>query len=175
MTSLPDRIAQLFKLVLSSNQPGEVFAAAGALNRALAAAGYDIHSAGDAFMTALVSAQERPKQLSRNNSDDDDWLLVRSVTLYAHRKASNGWPSIRVEYLTRTGKIVDWWAIEHGGHARDFAHQKWRSLGGGLPLPDTVDEAVERQDELAQDVEIQVDNSGRYPQIIAQRMRQVPA
>jgi hypothetical protein len=161
-----DQIAKVVRL-FSSPSAGEAGAAAMALLRMAVDAGHDVHWLAETIAAAMVLKDE--PSLEELPSDDEGWLPVRSVTLYVHRKACGSWPTVRVEYLTPIGKFADWWPIEHGGHASDFGHQKWRALGGGLPLPETADEAVQRQDELYQDIEIMVDTGGRYPQVIGQR------
>ncbi len=55
-TPLPVRAAQLIKLMLSSDQAGEVAGAAMALNRAITARGMDIHQFAHVIEAALVDA-----------------------------------------------------------------------------------------------------------------------
>jgi hypothetical protein len=156
--------------MLSSDQPGEIAAGANMLNRALAAVGYDLHSAADVFTAALLVAREPPRELPPRNSDDDPlWLRVDYLELYRHDKATGGWPTARVVYACGDEKYFDWWAFEHRNAAKEIAAARWRQLGGRLPIPQSVDEAVERQGELAQDVEIQVRLGGRYPEVVGQR------
>jgi hypothetical protein len=167
MMALSARAGQLLRVVFGSDKDGEVRAAVDAFNRLLTSIDLDYFWLADTVENALVPTQESPRMAL-----DDGWLPVRSVTLYKHHKAAGGRPTARAEYDTDLGVVVDYSPFQHRGYARDFACRKWRALGGGLPLPDTVVEAVERQDELAQDVEIMVDTSGRFPQVTVQRIRQ---
>jgi hypothetical protein len=54
------RVGQLVRL-LSSDKPGEVNAAAAALNRTLATAGLDIHQLADIIEAGLPQASKQPK------------------------------------------------------------------------------------------------------------------
>jgi hypothetical protein len=45
---------------------------------------------------------------------------------------------------------------------REIAAENWACLGGDLPVPLTVDEAIERQHELYADIEIAAQHDGRY-------------
>jgi hypothetical protein len=176
MTSLPDRIGQLFRLMLSSDKPGEIVAAAAALNRTLAVIDHDLHSAADAFVAALFHPAEVPMQAppreAPQEDDDGEWVRVDYLELFHHQKAGGGPPTCRALYHTALGNVSDWWAFEHRGAAREIAIARWRALGGLYPPPRDVDEAVDRQDELSTGIEIQIDTSGRYPQVTAQRVRQ---
>jgi hypothetical protein len=63
------RVGQLLRLVLSSNQPGEVAAAASALNRALAASGLDLHNLAEVAETGLqlpVPSKQPPDRRPRS-------------------------------------------------------------------------------------------------------------
>ena len=68
MTSLAEipRLRQLL-LMLSSDQPGEVAAAAAAIGRALKAAGTDWHG----LANGLVTEAPQPRARRRRDSDDD--------------------------------------------------------------------------------------------------------
>jgi hypothetical protein len=59
MTDLAARIAQLLRLILISDKPGEAIAAIEALKRALQAAGLDAHALADAAAARLDHAQSQ--------------------------------------------------------------------------------------------------------------------
>ena len=69
------RLGKLIRL-LSSDRPGEVVAAAGAINRALRAAGLDIHRLADVVeRSPLVPGQTPPTP--RDDSTAGDWRAMR--------------------------------------------------------------------------------------------------
>src|SRR5262249_50983194 len=94
------------------------------------------------------------------------------LTLSRHQKPGGSKPTISVRYQVGAASYFDCWAIEHHGLAHEIAGEKWRGLGGDLPVPLTVDEAIERKDELYADFEIAVRHDGQYWQVIGQRARQ---
>jgi len=157
------RVGQLVRL-LASDKPGEAAAAAAALNRAIIAYGRDMHWAAEILMAALEPPVEK------DADGDRGWLQVDSLTLRRHEKPGSK-PTLRVRYQVGAASYFDCWAIEHQGAARDIAIEKWLRLGGELPAPLTVDEAIERQDELYANVEISVRHDGRYWSVISQRPR----
>jgi len=163
-TLLRTRVGQLV-LLLSSDQVGEAGAAAPALHRAINATRRDIHSLAKIVMAAVA---EPPVE----KADDLEWLDVDALTLHRHEKPGSK-PTLRVEHHCSQSTFRDWWAFEHDGAAREIAAEKWERLGGDLPTPLTVDEAIERQDELYADIEIVVRHDGRYWQVIGQRVREV--
>lgn len=101
------------------------------------------------------------------------WLHVDGVQYRRHEK--QGSPnSLRVEY--RVGLTVhrEWVCFEHTGYARSKAQMWWRSRGQD-PVPDTVDEALARQDELAPPALIQVRREGQYDRVAACRLGPRPS
>lgn len=164
-TPLPTRVGHLVKLMPSSDQVGEVAGAAMALNRVITAQGMDIHQFTDIVMAALE--KERPVE----KADGQEWLDVDQMTLHYHQKPG-GRPTLRLLYRCGASSFFDWLASEHGGVAREIAIEKWCALGGRLPAPRTVDEALHRENELCADVEIAVCRNGRYWSVTGQRVRQ---
>lgn len=91
---------------------------------------------------------------------------VDEVTYAEHRKEGKP-PSVRVEYWRGLRKVAsEWLCFEHTGYARGKAMWAWRDLGGQEPVPQTVDEALERVHELKRVVEIRVDQSGEFWEVV---------
>jgi DNA repair protein RadD len=89
------------------------------------------------------------------------WLGVSSVRMREHAKPGRP-PSLRVDYLTDTAVVSDWLAFEHSAGARFHATRKWQALGGRLPAPATVSEAMDRVGELKPVSVIAVQREGAY-------------
>jgi hypothetical protein len=99
-------------------------------------------------------------------SRDLTWVRVHSLTLRPHFKPDSR-PTLRVEYRSGTSTFYEWLALEHDGPAREIAATKWRRLGGRLPAPATITEALNREDELHPEIEIAVQHDGRYWRVIS--------
>jgi hypothetical protein len=163
-TPLHIRAAQLLRLLLSSNQVGEVAGATAALSRVITASGHDVHWLANLVENAL-------QQPSSETSDGNEWTEVDSYTLSYHRKPGSK-PGLCVSYRCGSATYHDFWAIQHDGLAREIAGEKWADLGGEMPVPGTVNEAIERQGELCAEVEIAIRYDGRYWQLVGQRVRE---
>jgi len=97
-----------------------------------------------------------------------DWIEVEDVTYSYHHKET---PSLRVTYHCGIQSFSKWICLQHRGYARDLAAQFWRVLSGGTPVPATVDEALQRQDELAIVTHIRVIPDGeRFWRIVSFRI-----
>ena len=96
-----------------------------------------------------------------------DWLEVEDVHCAYHAKAP---PSLRVSYQCGFERYRKWVYLEHQGWARIFAEKWWRQMTGGEQPPRTIDEALQRQDELLTVTHIQVAPAGKYWEITAYRV-----
>ncbi len=92
------------------------------------------------------------------------WTRVSSWTLRRHQKLDRY--SLRIEYRSGATTFYEWLALEHDGAAREIAVAKWRKLGGRLPAPATVKEAITRYKELHTDIKIAVRHDGKYWRVI---------
>lgn len=96
------------------------------------------------------------------------WIEVASTAVAPHNKF--GAPtSLRVEYDVETTVHKEWVCFEHTGYARQKAESWWRKAGGLLPVPATVNDAIERLVELKPVTEILVKPNGRFHEIIGKR------
>jgi DNA repair protein RadD len=75
-------------------------------------------------------------------------------------------PSLRVDFWTGQLGVSDWLAFEHGEGARWHAAKKWRALGGRLPAPTTVAEALARREEITAVVAIGVQRDGEFWRVV---------
>ena len=97
-----------------------------------------------------------------------DWMEVEDIEYGFHHKET---PSLRVTFQCGIHSFSKWVCLQHRGYARDLASQFWRVMSGGTPVPATVDEALQRQDELTQVTHIRVAPEGeRYWRIVGYRI-----
>jgi len=95
-------------------------------------------------------------------------LEVEDIEYRYHHKET---PSLRVTFQCGAQSFAKWVCLQHNGYARSQAEQFWRVLSGGLSVPHTVDEALNRQDELAWVSHIRVAPEGeKYWRIIGYRI-----
>jgi DNA repair protein RadD len=95
-----------------------------------------------------------------------DWLEVEDVEYYKHIKET---PSLRVSYQCGYDTFSEWICFEHRGYARTKAELWWHKLAG-TDIPRTINEALDRQDELPWPTHIRVAPDGKYWKIIARRI-----
>lgn len=96
------------------------------------------------------------------------WVPVSDWRWYRHVKPGSP-PSLRVEYDCGMSVHRSWICFEHPGYAGDKAKAWWRRSGGPLPVPETVDEAIARQVEIAPHTAVQVRPDGKFFQVVAFR------
>jgi len=99
------------------------------------------------------------------------WVPVASWTLHKHEK--DGPPTLRIEYaplVKWVPRVSEWLALQHGGTARDIASAKWEALGGAIPAPETVKDAVLIRDvELDPNPEIAIRHDGQCWRVVDRR------
>jgi DNA repair protein RadD len=95
-------------------------------------------------------------------------LPVEEIQFSEHFKLNKP-PSLRIDFFTPSMSVSEWLAFEHSPGARYYAEQKWRRLGGRLPIPRTVSEALARQHEVPVIAEIGVRRENQYWRFVALR------
>lgn len=105
-------------------------------------------------------------------------LSVQNVTYGRHVKFLDPTkpPSLRVDYhvAEEAGKISEWVCLEHSGYPRRKA-EEWWSRRGRRPIPATVDEAMDRLEELAAPSRILVTREGKFDRIGGVKFDELPA
>ena len=96
------------------------------------------------------------------------WIGVDGIGFYRHDKI-NSPPSMRVEYLSGVATHQEWVCFEHGGFAKAKASSWWRAMGGELPTPATVVEAMGRTGELFEVQAIQVRQRGKFFDVVSRK------
>jgi hypothetical protein len=80
-------------------------------------------------------------------------------------------PTLRVEHLAGFSPYSEYVSFEStNAYARSFAQRWWVAMGGQSPVPASVAEAVARQQELGQTIEIQVIRDGQWWRINRRRV-----
>src|SRR5262249_41719878 len=116
---------------------------------------------------AKHDARADTAEILRSARKRSDWLEVDDVACFYHHKDT---PSLRVSYQCGIETFNKWICLQHLGWARALAEKWWREMSGGERPPDTINEALARQDELLPVTHIQVAPSGRYWEIVAYRV-----
>ncbi len=98
------------------------------------------------------------------------WIEVLDVRFFPHLKPGSP-TSMRVEYVCGFTVHQQWVCFEHEGFARSKAHGWWCRMGGAMPVPETVAEAIDRQHELDTPDELQVRPQGKFFEIVGFRRR----
>jgi DNA repair protein RadD len=96
------------------------------------------------------------------------WLSITSVSYRRHLGREGKPDSLRVDYFSGFRVAAsEWVCLEHPpGFARSKA-QAWWARRGLLPVPETIDDALARTDDLIQPGRIALQVSGKYPEIVS--------
>jgi DNA repair protein RadD len=102
-----------------------------------------------------------------------EWLIVNDMTVSRHAKGDNT-PSLRVSYLCGLNLRSEWVFFEHTGFPRQRAVSWWRQMGGHLPMPATVKEAMDREKELNTPTSILIRHgAGKFAEIVGRKFDEV--
>jgi DNA repair protein RadD len=88
-------------------------------------------------------------------------------------EAKSGANTLRIDFWCGFRKFSKHVCLEHAGYARIKAESFWtRELGGQVPVPATVDEALQRISELKTPGVIVVNLLSKFPEIVAVKQQQ---
>lgn len=90
------------------------------------------------------------------------WLPVSDVRLDRYEKHGDGPDSMVVEYQCGFSNYREWVCLEHKGFARAKAEAWWRAMGGALPSPTTIQDAMGRAAELDMPTAITIRRDGKF-------------
>lgn len=100
-----------------------------------------------------------------------EWKKIDDMRVFLHKKEGKT-PSMCVSYLSGLHSYKEWICFEHTGFPRTKAIQWWRAMGGDLPIPDTVVDAISREEkELKMPSEILI-KDGKFPEIINRKFKE---
>lgn len=95
------------------------------------------------------------------------WQRVTGRTFREHiNKDPAKPPSVRCDYRLGLSTQREWLCPQHTGYAKSKADRYWAKHGGARPFPTSVDEWLERADELAPTLEIRLKPAGKYQDVI---------
>ena len=96
-----------------------------------------------------------------NLTAEDNWQPVTDFSVQEHVKSGGGTPTMRADFLVGGKVISEWICFEHSGFPRRKAVNWWAQVAGTTP-PDTVAEALARQDEIRVPTEVVTRREGKY-------------
>jgi DNA repair protein RadD len=119
-------------------------------------------------------ADDAPILASTNTSTaPPTWYPVQRSEFRPHYKRgdTSTLPTLRVEHLAAFSPYNEYISFESvNAYARSFAQRWWTAMGGRSPVPASLAEAVARQQELGQTIEIQVIRDGQFWRINRRRV-----
>jgi DNA repair protein RadD len=100
----------------------------------------------------------------------DKWIKVNNMRASRHQKFDGGADSLVVQYQCGLRVYKEWICPEHVGYARAKFEQWWRALGGKLPAPKSISEALTRWLELAVVQDIIIARDGEWWRVVKRRV-----
>jgi DNA repair protein RadD len=98
------------------------------------------------------------------------WIAVNYWNISRHQKYGPGQDSLVVEYSCGLKIYKEWICPEHAGPARAKFQAWWRAMGGSLPFPNTIDDALARSTELSRADAITIARDGKWWRVINRRV-----
>jgi DNA repair protein RadD len=125
--------------------------------------------------TCIECGYERPKRSPKPRhatqadampvlSGEQKWMRVTDCRLYVHHKRNDpdAPPSLRATYTCGLGAYSEYLSFERRGYPRGMAEKWWYALGGTSPVPATVQEAIDRCEEIDRPYELTVFRNGDF-------------
>ncbi|MCA6347218.1 DEAD/DEAH box helicase [Phenylobacterium sp.] len=102
--------------------------------------------------------------LSSAKPQHSAWLPVSNISYQRHDKPG-GRPSLKVTYQCGLSRHSEWICLEHQGFPRTKAESWWRERAPGIPIPASVNAALQLTSRLRRPSHITVRPSGNYTEI----------
>lgn len=104
------------------------------------------------------------------SNEPPSWQVVSRQTFRRHEAKVEGKPpTVRVDFMVGMKVVKKWICPEHSGKAKSEADRFWHIHGGKRPFPKSVDEWLERADELVATAEVEIKYGGKHPEIVGWR------
>lgn len=102
-----------------------------------------------------------------STQQDPVWMDIERIFLRKHIKRNDpgAAPSLRIDYATKFVTVSHWVALEHP-QSGGFARRWWSQHSYSGDAPRTVDEAIERIDDLRVPGRILTQRDGKYTRVI---------
>jgi len=111
-------------------------------------------------------------------STEKPWFPVLGRAFAFHpAKAEGKLPTVKATYEVEGRKVNEWLCPAHEGFPKGKADRYWLAHGGKRPFPKSVDEFLDRAEELSWTAEVQLDfaKNPKYPDVVAYRSGPAPA
>lgn len=123
------------------------------------------------FVKRVERKIEHDTEASDGQVISDGSAIAETVEfMTANRHQKEGKPdSVKITYYfdeLMHRKQSEWLCFDHGGYAARKAAQRWVRLGGEVPTPSSVEEALQRQSELTAPTEIERVRDGKYWRVL---------
>jgi DNA repair protein RadD len=115
----------------------------------------ELKIAATAAVLPILSTQFVPPQ----------WVAVDDVSYRRHEKPGKP-PSLKVTYQCGLTSFQEWVCLCHDGFARQKAAQWWLKRAPGIPVPNTIEDALANAHALAQPTKISIRPSGQFTEIV---------
>ena len=122
-------------------------------------------------VTGCGDLEAKASTLEVVSNPKPQWIKVSRVGYARHDKPGKP-PSLRVDYWSGLTHHSEWVCIEHPGYARQKAVAWWTQRAPGLPVPVSVEDALQHADQLRCPAQIAVRAQGRYTQVVGVRFVQ---
>lgn len=130
------------------------------------------HVCGHSFPVQIASPDRTPSDAPVLSTErETEWDDVTDVFYEYHTKRfdPDAPPTMRVEYYSGYHRIAsEWICFEHDGYAREKAELWWR-VRSTLPVPGTVDQALELAPQLRKPTSVGTVPDGRWTRIVSYR------
>jgi DNA repair protein RadD len=98
------------------------------------------------------------------------WIAVNYWNISRHQKSGGGPDSLVVEYCCGLKTYKEWICPEHTGYARAKFQAWWHAMGGSMPFPHTIDDALARSTELSRADAITIAREEEWWRVINRRV-----
>lgn len=126
-------------------------------------------SCGYEFPEPETLIQLRPAQERILQARGPEWIDVDRVSYVLHEKIDKP-PSMCVGYHCGLLLYREWICLQHDGYARSKAVAWWQRRAPEVPVPDTIEQALNNSFALKQPTQICVRPSGRFFEIVGSRL-----
>jgi DNA repair protein RadD len=119
------------------------------------------------IMSVKIKDHADTAQLIKQDQPVEEFFTVDSITYSKHLKKGSGTASIKLSYFCGLRMFNEFVPIETVGAARGIAQRWWNQRTRQIPMPNTVDEALQIVNMLPPATHIKVWTNKQYPEILS--------